>query len=368
MPPIHGPRDGYRITQAARTQGEGMSNEEVHASSTRAGNANPPKVAQAIEGALADHRLTLKELEGGATARLLRVIGVETGASILSAMHADGLLRHHQVDPVDYRACLDLQRRARLPDGHADKLVLDAGVGERLAAIIDAIEQKLVAGPVAGAFVEQIHDEHLGDQRVVNQTALTWAPVDTATFMEHLPPERWAEECFDLRSLHNQVLERHDRPDGGYQITMLQRMEFGEGGTATDMTKRTVVTKWKDEETGQWRATAEWKVYASDPTAQIPHAGSMRIDTGRMEFRPVQRDGRWYTEVLFNNATQTDTATERKLLGLLGKNTPLRQTISAKLGASPLGILPFAANVVSRYREVGTGAITPRWQELKVND
>ena len=73
------------------------------------------------------------------------------------------------------------------------------------------------------------------------------------------------------------------------------RMEFGEGSTATDMTKRTVVRKWRDTETGQWRATAEWKVYSSDPTEQIDHPGSMRIDTGRMEFRPVERDGRHYT-------------------------------------------------------------------------
>lgn len=368
MPPIHGPRDGYRITPNALAQGESMTNQEVHSSSARAGSANPPKVAAAIEEALADHRLTLKELEGSTAARVLRVVGVEAGSSIVSAMHADGLLRQHQVDPVDYRACLDLQRRARLPEGHTDKIALDPGVAERLAVIVDAIEHKLIAGAQAGAFVEQIHDEKLGEQRVVNQTAMTWAPIDSATFMERLPPERWAEECFDLKSLHNHVLERHDLPDGGYQVTMLQRMEFGDGGTATDMTKRTVVRKWKDEETGQWRATAEWKVYASDPTAQIPHAGSMRIDTGRMEFRPVQKDGRWYTEVLFNNATQTDTATERKLLGLLGKNTPLRQTLSAKLGASPFGILPFAANVVSRYRDVGTGATVARWPEMKVSD
>ncbi len=368
MPTIHGPKDGYRITDEARARGERLTNEEVHASSSRAGGANPSKVALAIEAALADHRLTKDELEGGVAARLLRTIGVEVGGSIVSAMHADGLLRKHQLDPVDYRACLDLQRRARLPEGHADGVTLEAGVAERLAAIIDAIEQKLIAGPQGGAFVEQIHDERLGDQRVVNQTAMTWAPVDSATFMQRLPPERWAEECFDLRALHNHVLERHELPDGGYQVTMLQRMEFGEGGTATDMTKRTVVKKWRDVETGQWRATAEWQVYASDPTAQIPHQGSMRIDTGRMEFRPVHKGGRWFTEVLFNNATQTDTATERKLLGLLGKNTPLRQTLSAKLGASPVGILPFAASVVARYRDVGTGAVAPRWQELDVTE
>ena len=368
MPTIRGPSAGYRITEQARVEGEHLKNEDVHTSSTRAGAASPPVVARAIDQALLDGRLTLEELEGGKAARILRTIGIERGSSILGSMHRDGWLRRDQIDPVDYRDCLRLLANARLPVGHAEHIVLEAGVEERLTAVVEAFQAKLIAGPQVGAFVEQIHDDKLGTQQVVNQTAMTWAPVDSKTFFERLPPERWAEECFDLRSLHNQVLERIELPDGGYQVTMLQRMEFGEGGTATDMTKRTVVRKWLDEETGQWRATAEWKVYASDPTEQIPHQGSMRIDTGRMEFRPVEKDGRFYTEVLFNNATQTNTATEQQLLGVLGKSSPLRQSISAKLGASPMGILPFSANVVRRYRDVGTGAVAARWPALKVTD
>lgn len=365
---IKGPAAGYRITPQARDQGAQLTDEEVRASSARAGAASPTKVAQAIEAALADKRLTLEELEGDKLARALRALGIERGPSIIGAMHHDGLLRPDRIDPFDYRDCQRLLERAQLPPTHADHIVLEQGVAERLQSVMHGFQDKLVAGPQAGAFVELIDDERLGKQQVVNQTAMIWAPVDSGTFFERLPPEKWAEECYDLKALHNHVLERRDLPDGGYRLTMLQRMEFGEGGTATDMTKRTVVTKWKDAATGQWRATAEWKVYASDPTEQIAHAGSMRIDTGRMEFRPVQRDGRWHTEVLFNNATQTNTATERKLLGLLGKNTPLRQAISARLGASPLGILPFAANVVSRYRDVGTGGTPPRWPDLKVTD
>lgn len=368
MPLIRGPNTGYRITNEAREQGEHISNAEVRRSSSRAGAAAPSMVTQAIEHALDDGRLTLEELQGGRLARMLRAIGLDHGSSILGAMHRDGMLRQHQVDPVDYLACRRLLERARLPADHADHVVLEPGVAERLDTLIAELQGKLIAGPLAGAFVERVQDERLGDQRLVNQTAMTWAPVESEEFFRRLPPEKWAEECYDLKSLHNQQVERTELPDGGYRITMLQRMEFGEGGTATDMTKRTVITKWKDAETGRWRATAEWKVYASDPTEQIPHAGSMRIDTGRMEFRPVQKDGRWYTEVLFNNATQTDTATERKLLGLFGKNTPLRQAISARLGASPLGILPFSANVVQRYRDVGTGTVPPRWPELKVDD
>lgn len=368
MTTIKGPGSGYRITREARAQGERISNDQVHASSMRAGAANPAHVERAVARALEDGKLTLQELEGGRLERALRTIGVDRGSSILGAMHQDGMLRHHQVDPVDYQVCQRLLERSRLSAGHADHVVLEPGVAERLAATVAAMQDRLVAGPVAGAFVEQIHDEKLGDQQVVNQTAMTWAPVESDVFFQRLPPEKWAEECFDLVSLHNHGLERTELPDGGYRITMLQRMEFGEGGTATDMTKRTVVTKWKDQATGRWRATAEWQVYASNPTEQVPHAGSMRIDTGRMEFRPVERDGRWFTEVLFNNATQTDTAAERKVLGLLGKNNPLRQAISAKLGASPLGILPFSASVVQRYRDVGSGAIAPRWPDLKVTD
>ena len=368
MTTIKGPGSGYRITAEARAQGERLNNDEVHASSTRAGVSMPSPVERAVARALEDGVLTLHELEGGRLARALRAIGIDRGSSILGAMHRDGTLRHHQVDPVDYQVCLRLLERSRLPKGHADHVALEPGVAERLADTVASIQHRLIAGAVAGAFVEQIHDDKLGDQQVVNQTAMTWAPVESEEFFRRLPPEKWAEECYDLRSLHNQVLERTELPDGGYRITMLQRMEFGEGGTATDMTKRTVVTKWKDRETGRFRATAEWKVFASNPTEQIPHPGSMRIDTGRMEFRPVEKNGRWFTEVLFNNATQTDTTTERKLLGLLGKNNPLRQSISAKLGASPLGILPFAANVVQRYRDVGTGAIPPRWPELKVTE
>ncbi|MFH1810230.1 MAG: hypothetical protein ABIJ09_15900 [Pseudomonadota bacterium] len=364
MTGIKGPATGYRITPHAQDQGTALTNKDVHASSSRAGEASAPKVAKALDSALADGRLTLQEFEGGRTERFLRTLGVDGGSSVLGAMRDDGLLAKNQIDPVDYRDCQRLLERAQLPAGHPDHITLDAGVPERLGKVVDEFQARMLKGPQAGAFIEKIQDEKLGPQKVVNQTAMTLAPVDTGTFLDRLPPERWAEECYDLKSLHNQVLDRQELPDGGYQVTMLQRMEFGDGGTATDMTKRTVVRKWRDADSGQWHATAEWKVYSSDPTSQIPHAGSMRIDTGRMEFKPVQKDGRWHTEVLFNNATQTNTATEEKLLGLLGKNTPLRQNISAQLGASPLGITPFASSVVERYRDVGSGQTPPRWQGL----
>jgi hypothetical protein len=367
MTGIKGPSTGYRITPQAQDQGTRLTNQDVRASSSRAGEASPARVERALADALADKRLTLEEFEGGKGTRFLRALGVDGGASIVGAMRDDGLLQPNQIDPVDYIACQRLLARSRLPANHPEHIALDDGVGQRLTRVVDDFQARLIQGPQSGAFIEKIQDDKLGSQKLVNQTAMTWAPVDSGTFLERLPPEKWAEECYDLKSLHNQVLDRQELPDGGYQLTLLQRMEFGEGGTATDMTKRTVVRKWKDEETGQWRATAEWKVYSSDPTDHIAHAGSMRIDTGRMEFKPAQKDGRWFTEVLFNNATQTNTATEEKLLGLLGKNTPLRQSLSARLGASPLGITPFARSVVERYREVGTGALAPRWPQLKAH-
>jgi len=367
MTKIGGPSSGYRITPDAGDAGRAMSDKEVLDSAGRAGAASDPEVREAIDHALDDKVLSLGELSGGRAARALRAVGIDVGGSIVSTMKRDGLLQRDQIDPADYRECVRLLERAALPQDHDDRIELGDGVEGKLHALVDDFQRELIAGPKAGAFIEKIQDDKLGAQKVVNQTAMTWAPVDTEAFLERLPPERWAEECYDLKNLHNQVLERRALPDGGYEVVMLQRMEFGAGSTATDMTKRTVVRKWRDPENGQWRASAQWKVYSSDPTRQIDHAGSMRIDTGRMEFRPVERDGKKYTEVLFNNATQTDTTAEQKLLGLLGKNTPLRQELSAKIGSSPFGITAFAGDVVSRYREVGTGQQPARWPDMAVN-
>lgn len=359
---VRGPAAGYAISEASRTRvakGE-ITPADVREASTSAGDAVSQRVERAMSETLGDGVLTQAELSGGAFAKALGLIGLDVGGSIMGAMRKDTLLQLGKLDPNDYRVLRDLAARADLPPGRAGRITMEPGARAKIDEAISSFEGRLIQGARAGAFVEK-----LGDQVLVNQTAMTWAPVSSEELFSRLPPERWAEECFDLRALHTQVLSRQTNPDGGYSLTMLQRMEFGDSPVATDMTKLTVVDKWRDDQ-GRWCASARWKVFASEPTSQIAHGDSMRIDQGRMEFRAVEKDGEPYTEITFNNRTQTNTELEKKLFDrFLSKESTARGRISAELAAAELaGIQDFAKGVVSRYRAVGTGEEPARWPSL----
>ncbi|MBI2378923.1 MAG: hypothetical protein HYV07_33320 [Deltaproteobacteria bacterium] len=359
---IRGPKSGYTISESARARVETgeITPEQARSAGTRAGQAVSRQVQESLDSALGDGKLTRHELVGGPFARGLRFMGMKVGGSILSAMSSDSLLQLGKLDPNDARVLRELLRRSDLPPGDEERITLEPGVRAELEKAVGAFQDALIRGSKTGAFVEKV-----GDEYTVNQTAMTWAKVPTDQLFDRLPPERWAEECFDLRSLHTRVLDRTSSPDGGYAVTLLQRMEFGSAPVATDMTKLTVVEKSRDEN-GRWCATVRWKVFASEPTAQIPRAGSMRIDEGRMEFRAVEAHGKAYTEIVFNNRTQTNTELERKIFDhILDKGTSARGQISAQLAAAEIkGIQDFARGVVERYRDVGTGKLEARWPSL----
>ena len=359
---IRGPLNGYRVTDAAQAEVAigAVTRQDVIAASTAAGASINAKVELAVSTALADQHLTMEELTGGAFAKLLAHLGLHVGPSIATAMERDTLLQTSKIDPNDYRMFNDLLRRADLPEGAPGRIMLGDGVRAELGGSVRELQQQMLEGAKTSAFIEKVDGTHL-----VNQTAMTMAPVDTEMFFANLPPEYWAEDCFDLRSIHTDILERRPTADGGYEQMMIQRMEFGDDPMATDMTKLTQTKKWKDDD-GQWHATSSWKVYASDPTEQIDHAGSMLIDQGRMEFAPVNIDGKRCTEITFNNQTQTNTELEKKLMDwALRKDSPVRGRISAELASSDLmGIHAFAGKVVERYAAVGSGEVPARWPSL----
>ena len=312
--------------------------------------------------ALNDGLLEMKELTGGKFARALRFVGFNVGANVLTAMNKDTLLQTGKVDPNDYRVFVHLLRRADLPEGAGEHIKLAKGVREQLQKRVDGFRNEMLEGSKTAAFIEKVDGKH-----VVNQTAMTLAPVSTDEFFKKLPPEFWAEDCFDLKSIHTEVLDRQETAAGGYKMTMIQRMEFGDAPMATDMCKRTEIELKKNDE-GKLVGTARWLVYALNATDQIPHDGSMLIDQGRMEWRPVEHEGKDCTEIIFNNQTQTNTQLEKKLMDWIAKkDSPVRGRVSAELAASELmGIHEFAGGVVTRYRDLGMGEVAPRWPDLKL--